>query len=191
VIAHSLSVMVVQAGAAEQVLRRDPERALGPLRAVQETGRRALAEMSRLLGVLREHGEEIGLAPQPGLGELGALVEGVRGAGLPVEFETEGERRSLPLGIELSAYRIVQEALTNARKHAGDARARVTLRYGDDALEVEVVDDGTGAGDSRDGGFGLVGMRERVAIFGGSLEAGRCPEGGFGVRARLPLNERP
>jgi len=191
VIAHSLSVMVVQAGAAEQVLRRDPERALGPLRAVQETGRRALAEMSRLLGVLREHGEEIGLAPQPGLGELGALVEGVRGAGLPVEFETEGERRSLPLGIELSAYRIVQEALTNARKHAGDARARVTLRYGDDALEVEVVDDGTGAGDSRDGGFGLVGMRERVAIFGGSLEAGRCPEGGFGVRARRPLNDRP
>ncbi|MFN2466821.1 MAG: sensor histidine kinase [Gaiellaceae bacterium] len=189
VIAHSLSVMVVQAGAAEQVLRADPDRALEPLRVVQETGRRALSEMSRLLGVLREHGEELGLAPQPGLDDLAALVEEARATGLPVELDTEGTRRSLPLGVELSAYRIVQEALTNARKHAGEARARVTLRYGEDALEVEVVDDGRGGGQSRDGGCGLVGMRERVALYGGSLEAGARPGGGFGVRARLPLTE--
>lgn len=187
VVAHSLSVVVVQAGAAEEMLRRDPERALEPIRSVQETGRTALAEMARLLGVLREYGEEIGLAPQPGLDELSTLVEETRAAGLPVELSIEGEQRPLPLGVELSAYRIVQEALTNARKHAGNARARVTVRYGSDALEVEVVDDGAGRDNGAVGGFGLVGMRERVAVFGGSLDASPRPTGGFGVHARLPL----
>jgi signal transduction histidine kinase len=187
VIAHSLSVMVVQAGAAEEMLRRDAPRALEPLRSVQDTGRKALAEMSRLLGVLREHGDEIALAPQPGLGELSSLVDETQAAGLPVELSVEGERRPLPLGVELSAYRIVQEALTNARKHATNGRARVVVRYAEDALEVEVVDNGVVRDDGEGGGFGLVGMRERVTVFGGSLEAGPRPTGGFGVRARLPL----
>jgi signal transduction histidine kinase len=187
VIAHSVSVMVVQAGAAEEVLKRDPERALDPVRAVQETGRQALVEMSRLVGLLRDDGEELGLAPQPGLDGLDALLAQVRGSGLPVELRVEGEPRPLPLGVDLSAYRIVQEALTNALKHAGDARAEVRLRYGADAFDVEVVDDGGGDWTGLVGGHGLAGMRERVAVFGGEFAAGRRDGGGFAVRARLPL----
>jgi signal transduction histidine kinase len=187
VIAHSVSVMVVQAGAAEEVLKRAPERALDPVRAVQETGRQALVEMSRLVGLLREDGEELGLAPQPGLDGLDALLAQVRGSGLPVELRVEGEPRALPLGVDLSAYRIVQEALTNALKHAGDARAVVRLRYAADAFEVEVVDDGGGDGTGHVGGHGLAGMRERVAVFGGEFAAGRRDGGGFEVRALLPL----
>jgi signal transduction histidine kinase len=191
VIAHSVSVMVVQAGAAEEVLRQAPERAIEPIRAVQDTGRQALAEMARLLGMLRRDGEELGLAPQPGLDDLNTLIEQTRLAGLPVELRVEGTRRPLPLGADLSAYRIVQEALTNARKHAGRARASVTLRYSNEALELEITDDGSGSGNGHGGGHGLVGMRERVGLFGGELHAGPQPGGGFRVRARLPLNERP
>jgi signal transduction histidine kinase len=187
VIAHSVSVMVVQAGAAEEILRRDPERAVAPLRAVQETGRQALSEMGRLLGILREHGDEIGLAPQPGLGELDGLLEETRAGGLPVELRVEGDRRPLPPGVELSLYRIVQEALTNVRKHAGRARAAVTVRYGPAEVAVEIDDDGTGAVNGYGGRQGLVGMRERVAVYDGTLEAGPRPEGGFAVRARIPL----
>jgi signal transduction histidine kinase len=190
VIAHSVSVMVVQAGAAEEVLRQTPERALEPIRAVQDTGRQALAEMARLLGMLRRDGEELGLAPQPGLDDLEGLVEQTRRAGLPVELRVEGTPRPVPLGADLSAYRIVQEALTNARKHAGEARATVTVRYGVEALEVEVADDGSGAGNGGGGGHGLVGMRERVALFGGDLHAGPRPGGGFRVHARLPIKEQ-
>jgi signal transduction histidine kinase len=187
VVAHSVSVMVVQAGAAEEVLRRTPGQALEALRAVQETGRQALVEMTRVVGLLRTDGEELGLAPQPGLRELETLVAQVREAGLPVEVRVEGARGPVPLGVDLSAYRIVQEALTNALKHAGRARASVSLRYGSEALELEVLDDGPGSANGHAGGHGLVGMRERVAVFGGEFEAGPRPEGGFAVRARLPL----
>jgi signal transduction histidine kinase len=139
--------------------------------------------------MLRRDGEELGLAPQPGLDDLAALVEQTRRAGLPVELHVEGDPRPVPLGADLSAYRIVQEALTNARKHAGDARATVTIRYRDRELEVEVADDGRGSGNGDGGGHGLVGMRERVALFGGELDAGPQTGGGFRVRARLPLGE--
>jgi signal transduction histidine kinase len=185
VIAHSVSVMVVQAGAAEDIFARDPEGVLEPIRAVQETGRAALVEIRRLLGLLRED-EELGLEPQPRLAELDALAEQMRLAGLPVELELEGEPRPLPIGVDLSVYRIAQEALTNSLKHAGPARARLVLRYLDGEVELEVVDDGASAADG-DGGHGLIGMRERVAVFGGTLEARRLPEGGFRVLARLPL----
>jgi signal transduction histidine kinase len=186
VIAHSVSVMVVQAGAAEEVLRVDAARAAEPLRAVQETGRQALTEMSRLVGLLREDGDELGLAPQPGLGDLETLVAQVREAGLPVELQIEGAPRTVPLGVDLSAYRVVQEALTNAIKHAGDARATVVLRYRPQTLEVEVVDDGRGGVDGVGGGHGLIGMRERIAVFGGEFDAGPSDAGGFRVRAVLP-----
>ena len=190
VITHSISVMVVQAGAAEEMLRSDPEQALGPVRSIQETGRDALAEMGRLLGVLREGGDEIGLAPQPSLSDLEALIEDAQAAGVAVMLNIEGEPRSIPPGVELSAYRIVQEALTNTRRHARQARVEVTVRYAAEALEVVVVDDGNGGeepGDASMSGYGLVGMGERVAVVGGSLDVGPLPGGGFGVHARLPL----
>jgi signal transduction histidine kinase len=188
VIAHSLSVMIVQAGAAEEVAKRSPERVLEPVRSIQATGRQALLEMGRLLGMLREGSEELGLAPQPGLADLDALVEETRQAGLPVELTVDGTKRPLTQALDLSAYRIVQEALTNARKHAGEAaRAQITLRYGAEALEIDVVDDGPGAGKASGGGHGLIGMRERVAVFGGNLETGPRQGGGFAVRAVLPL----
>jgi signal transduction histidine kinase len=148
--------------------------------------------MRRLLGMLRQGDEELALAPQPSLRHLDALVAQVREAGLPVELSVEGEPAALPPGVDLSAYRIVQEALTNALKHAGPATARVVVRYGAEVLEVDVIDTGRrpAAGDGV--GHGLVGMRERVTLFGGELEAGRRGEGGFTVRARLPLaSERP
>ncbi len=186
VIAHTMSVMTVQAGAAEEMLRVDPARALEPVRAVQEAGRQALVEMKRLVGVLREDHAELGLAPQPGLADVERLVGQVRDAGLRVDLCVEGEPRPLPLGVDLSAYRVVQEALTNALKHAGGAPAVVTIRYGESDLEVEVTDDGRHF-DAREGGHGLVGMRERVGIFGGTFDAGPRETGGFAVRALLPL----
>jgi signal transduction histidine kinase len=169
------------------MLKREPGRAAEPLRAVQETGRAALVELSRLVGLLREDGEELGLAPQPGLSDLESLVAQVREAGLPVDLSVEGTPRQVPMGIDLSAYRVVQEALTNALKHAGAARASVRVAYGRDLLEVEVSDDGTGTGNGHVGGHGLAGMRERVAVFGGEFAAGPRPEGGYAVRALLPL----
>jgi signal transduction histidine kinase len=188
VIAHSVSVMVVQAEAAQEVLKRDPNRAVEPLEAVQQTGRQAMVEMSRLVGLLREDGEELGLAPQPGLNDLEALANQVREAGLPVRLRIEGQPTQIPLGVDLTAYRILQEALTNTIKHAGPAHADVTVRYCADSLELEVVDDGPGTGNGHVGGHGLVGMRERVSVFGGELDAGPRPQGGFAVRARLPLD---
>jgi len=185
VIAHSVSVMVVQAGAAEDIFARDPEGVLEPIRAVQETGRAALVEMRRLLGLLREDGE-LGLAPQPRLADLDVLAEQIRLAGLPVELAVEGNPRPLPIGVDLSVYRIAQEALTNSLKHAGPARARLVLRYLEAAVELEVVDDGVSSSNGN-GGHGLIGMRERVAVFGGTLEADRLATGGFRVLARLPL----
>ncbi|HEX7083555.1 MAG TPA: sensor histidine kinase [Gaiellaceae bacterium] len=186
VVAHSVAVMTVQAGAAQAMLERDPARAADPVRAVQETGRQALAEMKRLVGMLREGDEEIGLDPQPGLTQVGELLGPVRETGVDAELEVSGERRPLPPGVELSAYRIVQEALTNVLKHAGCGRVRVALRYAASELEVEVADDGRGpVASSR--GHGLAGMRERAAVFGGSLETVAPEAGGFVVRARLPL----
>jgi len=156
------------------------------LETIERIGRDALTEMRRLVGMLRSDADGP-LAPQPGLGDLPTLVSQVREAGLPVDLHVEGEQRELPVGIELSAYRIVQEALTNALKHAGDAHADVHVRYGADSLELEIVDDGAGSGSRAPGGHGLVGMRERVALYGGRLDTGRAASGGFTVRALLPI----
>jgi signal transduction histidine kinase len=160
-----------------------------PLTTSSATSTAALVEMSRLVGLLREDSHELGLAPQPRLDELETLLGQVREAGLPVRLQVEGERRPLPLGVELTAYRVVQEALTNTLKHAGDARADVLLRYGRDTIELEVRDDGPGGTNGHAGGHGLAGMRERVSVFGGELIAGPRPTGGFSVRVRLPLEE--
>ena len=187
VVAHHMSVMVVQAGAARTVVGADPTAATEALRQIESSGRTGLAEMRRLLEVLEADGADGERAPQPSLEHLDDLLQGMRAAGLPVEAVVEGEVRPLPPGVDLSAYRIVQEALTNALRHAGDASARVVLRYRADALEVEVADDGRGpTRDDGAGGHGLIGMRERVQLFGGELEAGARPGGGFAVRARLP-----
>jgi signal transduction histidine kinase len=184
IIGHSMSVISLQAGAAEQLLKRDPERAEGHLRAVQAAAHEALVEMRRLMGVLRE--DEAPYAPQPGLGSLDALA---RDAGLEVEIVVEGAPAALPPAVDLAAYRIVQEALTNARKHAGAQRARVTVRHGERELALTVANPrGRGAAvDGVSGGRGLAGMRERVRVFGGRVEAGPDGDGGFVVRARLPL----
>jgi signal transduction histidine kinase len=186
-IAHNVSMMVVQAGAERSVLGEQQSSTREVLETVEEIGRGALTEMRRLVGMLRSD-EHDPLTPQPGLDDLPQLVTQVREAGLPVDLEIEGERRELPVGLELSAFRIVQEALTNALKHAGDARATVRVRYGPDSLELEIVDDGAGAAPRTDGGgHGLVGMRERVALYGGRFEANRRAAGGFTVRALLPI----
>ena len=194
VIAHNVSVMVVQADGASYALDADPGRAREALAAISATGRQALAEMRRLLGVLRreEEGGAFERAPQPGIGELGELLDQARGAGLPVSFTVEGEPQPLPGGIALAAYRIVQESLTNTRKHAGPmASASVTLRYADTALMLAISDDGRGdpGGAAMPGttGHGLTGMRERVAACGGSVAAGPRPGGGFEVVATLPV----
>jgi signal transduction histidine kinase len=186
-VAHSVSVIVLQAGAAEQVLATSPERARESLVTIQDSGREAIGELRRMLGLLRDPVAEGSLAPQPGVGRLDVLLEQVRAAGLPVELTVEGEPRHLPPGIDRSAYRIVQEGLTNTLKHAGPARASVRLRYGERALELEVLDDGRGPARASGGGFGLLGMRERAALYGGVLAADARPDGGYALRARLPL----
>ena len=193
VVAHSVSVIVVQAGAARRVLRRDPNRASEALTSIELTGRQALDELRRLLGMLRKYdGQAPDLAPQPRLQDLDALVTQIEEAGLPVDMVVNGEPRPLPSGIDLAVFRIVQEALTNSLKHAGPARATVTLSYRPDELVLEVVDDGRGlcegvGKDGRAGGHGLVGMRERVALYGGDVSAGPGARGGYEVRARLPF----
>jgi len=190
VVAHSVGVIVVQAQGARRVIDRDPARADEALATIEDTARSALGEMRRSLGVLRSEREEAARAPQPGVGDIEGLLANARSSGLSVDFTVEGTARPLPKGVDLSAYRIVQEALTNTIKHAGPARSRVTLRYGDDELVVEVKDDGPGpAADAREGaGHGLVGMRERVAALAGELHAGAGLDGGFLVRASLPLD---
>jgi signal transduction histidine kinase len=190
IIAHSVSVMVVQAAAGRRVLDSQPETARASLEAIETTGRQALAEIRRLLGVLRrDDGPDEALVPQPGLAHVEALVDEMRRAGLPVELRVEGEPGPLPPGVDVSAYRVVQEALTNTLRHAGPARVSVIVRYGPDDVEVEVSDDGHGssAHPAPAGGQGLVGMRERVALFQGDFEAGPRAGGGFAVRARLPI----
>ncbi|MDQ5819466.1 MAG: histidine kinase, partial [Actinomycetota bacterium] len=170
VVAHSVSVMVVQAQAAQRLIDREPHETRRALDSIEASGRQALVELRRMLGILRHTGEEPSLNPQPGLGHLDDLVEQFRAAGLPVELNVEGEPKTLPPGVDLSAYRIVQEALTNTLKHAGPARARVTVRYRDDEAELEVVDDGAGTGKGGGSGHGLIGMRERAALYGGVFE---------------------
>lgn len=194
VVAHHVSVMVVQATAARRIVATDPAAARDALLAVEGSGRTALDEMRRMLEVLRD--EERPLAPQPRLAELEALVRDVRSAGLPVELSIEGTPAELPPGIDLAGYRIVQEALTNTVKHAGPATARVRVAYAPTSLEVEVTDDGRGAAAgladaSRGAGHGLLGMRERVALYGGMLEAGPRLAGGWRVHAVLPLDGAP
>lgn len=185
VIAHNVSVMVVQAAAADDVFDARPERAREALRAIEATGRSALTELRRLLGFIDGDGTDY--APQPGLDRLDELVAQLRSAGLSVAVRVEGAPRPLPAGVDLSAYRVVQEALTNTLKHARATRADVALHYGEDELGVEIRDDGAGTGNGGGGGRGLVGMRERVAMFGGSLAVGPAPAGGFVVAARFPL----
>jgi signal transduction histidine kinase len=193
VVAHSMSVIAVQSGVGAHVADSQPGEARKALAAIEATSRAALEELRRLLGVLRQDGEPQGsLAPAPGLADLDTLLGQVGEAGLEVKLRVKGTRSRLPLGVDLSAYRIVQEALTNVVKHAGPAQAQVTVCYGDGEVTVEVTDDGRGAaapaGDGQAGsGHGLVGMRERVALFGGDLEAGPRPGGGYRVAARLPF----
>jgi signal transduction histidine kinase len=186
VVAHAISVIVLQARGGRKLLDSEPDEAREALDAIERTASQALVEMRRLLGLLRESDAGLALAPQPTLERLDDLVERVREAGLPVEVAIEGTPTELPPGVDLSAYRIVQEALTNALKHAGPATARVVVRYRQDELVLEIADDGAGATNGDGGGHGLAGIRERVAVFGGNVQAGRRPEGGYAVRARLP-----
>jgi len=188
VIAHAMSTIVLEAGAERVNLDEGQASARKALNSIERTGREALAEMRRLVGVLRTENEEPELLPQPSLTQLDLLIEQVGGAGLPVELRVVGKPVQLAPGLDISAYRIVQEALTNVLAHGGDARAKVVVAYGDRMLEIEIVDDGRG-GTPNGGGHGIVGMRERVALFGGSLEAGGRDGGGFAVRARLPLGK--
>ena len=187
IVAHHLSVIVLQAAGA-----RASGRPAGPtLEKIENSARQALAETRRLLGVLRDPDEETGLAPQPGIGDLAALAAGVQAAGLPVDLVIDGDLAALPATVDVSVYRIVQEALTNVLKHAGPARAGVTIGCEQDAVTIEVTDDGAaqpGPGALADG-HGLAGMRERAAVFGGELAAGPRPGGGYAVRVRLPLGD--
>jgi signal transduction histidine kinase len=190
IISHTVSVMVVQAGGAEQALDQHPEQARAALTAIQQSGREARLELRRLLGLLRADADcGPGLGPAPGLTQLPALAEQVRGTGLDLTVSVEGEQRPLPPGVDLAAYRITQEALTNVVKHAGGGHASVTVRYCADAVDVEVVNGGgTPRAVAADGGHGLTGMRARAALYGGRLEHGRLPDGGYRVHARLPLH---
>lgn len=186
-IAHNVSMMVVQAGAERRLLDHDKAATREVLVTIEQMGRGALTEMRRLVGMLRSDPRDP-LAPQPGIDAVPTLVEQVRAAGLPVDLRIEGERSELPVGIDLSSYRIVQEGLTNSLKHAGRAHAVVSIQYGTDSLSIEITDDGAGCPSVvPSGGHGLVGLRERASMYGGHLEAGRQPTGGFAIRVRLPL----
>jgi signal transduction histidine kinase len=188
VVGHALSVMVLQVGAIRHRLPGGLTEDGAALEDIERAGRDALAEVRRLVGAMRREGDEAELAPQPGLARLDPLLDQVRGAGLPVDLHVEGTRRPIPAGVDLSAYRIIQEGLTNALKHAHASHADVSLRYDDDALELEIRDDGEGAEGGADAdGFGLLGIRERVKVYGGEMRAGASPGGGFALRTRLPL----
>jgi signal transduction histidine kinase len=206
IVSHNVSVMVVQAGAARQVFVSQPDEAAEALRAVETAGRDTMTELRHLLGLLAPpaDGDENGeLAPQPSLSQLSSLVDRIAFAGLPVEVRVSGEPRPLPSGVDLTAYRIIQEALTNALKHGDGLKAEVTVRYAEHYLRVEVLNSGpsvlsgdraippkTEAQSQESDGRGLLGLRQRVAVFGGDLDARRRLGGGFRVRARIPL-ERP
>ena len=193
IIGHTLNLIVVQAGAAQRVIESTPNRAAESLASIETTARQSLSDMERRLGILRPpEAETAPYGPQPGLEQVDKLAEQFTDAGLPVEVSVAGEPHKLPASFDLSAYRIVQEALTNTLKHAGPARARVAISYLADKLELEIVDDGQGPGDDghdAGGGRGLIGMRERVSLFGGELDVGPAAESGFRVHASLPFEE--
>jgi signal transduction histidine kinase len=194
VVAHDVSVIAIQAGAARAVQATRPEAAAQALGLIETTARETLIELNRLLGVLRgSTGAAADRRPQPGIDQLAGLVEGLRAAGLEVDARVEGDARSLPPAVDLSAYRIVQEATTNVLKHAHARRVDIRVRYTETMLALDVRDDGAGNGvdPASSSGHGLIGMRERVALFGGELRAGRNPAGGFSVHARLPLTPSP
>jgi signal transduction histidine kinase len=186
-VAHAIGVIVLQARGARRTMQHDPSAAMGAIDVIEATGTQALTEMRRLVGVLRQDEDGATLAPTPSLRHLDGLIERVRAAGLPVTLAIEGAPVELPPGIDLSAYRIVQEALTNSLAHAGPATASVTVRYGTDRLDLEIADTGVGPTRRVADGNGLVGMRERVSLYDGSLETGARPGGGFLIVARLPL----
>jgi signal transduction histidine kinase len=188
IVAHAMSVMVLQVGAVRHKLPKTLEEDRDALGRVEQAGRTALAEMRRLLGAMRSDGDGVELGPQPGLDALDSLVDDVSRAGLPVRLHVDGEPFALPRAIDLSAYRIVQEGLTNALKHAHASQANVTVRYRPDELALEVADDGTGPATTNGHGHGLVGIRERVNIYGGEMSAGAAPAGGFILSARLPVD---
>jgi signal transduction histidine kinase len=194
IVAHAVSVMVLQVGSVRHQLPATLAEDRDALESVEKTGRTALAEMRRLLGAMRRDGDELDLAPQPGLESLDALVTQVARAGLAVDLQIEGEPFPLPRALDLSAYRIVQEGLTNALKHAHAARADVLIRYGADALQIEIRNDGNGATPDdreRDGqGYGLVGVRERVKLYGGEMTARTLSDGGFLLTTRIPIEDR-
>ncbi|MGH2948938.1 MAG: histidine kinase, partial [Solirubrobacteraceae bacterium] len=180
-VAHNISVIAIQAAGATGIVDRDPERAIQCAQLIEAVARDAIVELGRLAG-------PEGTSGAPGLARVESIARRARDGGLPVELRVEGSPVKIPAGVDLAAFRIVQEALANASKHAGDARARVVVRYRPRAIELEIADDGRGPNGSRNGsGHGLIGMRERVALYGGTLDAGRRPGGGFEVRARLPL----
>jgi signal transduction histidine kinase len=187
VVAHSVSVMTVQAGAVRRLLQPDQERERLALETIEATGREALTEMRRLVGLLREQGATPEFGPQPSMRSVDVLVGTIRESGLPVELDVEGEPTELPPGIDLAAYRVIQEALTNALKYAGPARAWVTVRWKNGELELEIANDGSSEAGGDGGGHGLVGLRERVSLVGGSIESGPRGGGGFVVKAHLPL----
>ena len=186
-VAHSMGVIILQARGARRAFRTDPKAALEALDAIETTGTTALTEMRGLVGVLRDDGQPMALAPPPSLRHVGSLVATVREAGLPVDLSIEGTPVGLPAGMDASAYRIVQEALTNALAHAGPATASVVIRYGSDDLDLEIGDTGAGGREYGPDGHGLTGMRQRVSFHDGRLEVGPRPGGGFLVRATLPL----
>ncbi len=199
VMAHSMSVIAVQAGVGRHVMDRDPETARTALGVIEDTNRRTLTEMRQLLGVLRVDdppaAAQLGSrAPQPGLDRLDDLLADARAAGLVVTLSVTGTARQLPPHLDLAAYRILQEALTNAARHAGPAQLRVTLTWSGETLAIDVSDDGrgpvAGRGSSPGGGFGLIGLRERATSVGGGFDAGPGPDGGFRVRATLPLTDQ-
>src|SRR4051794_12000830 len=195
VVAHSISVMVVQAEGAKRMMDRDPRRAKAALEQIEGTGRAALVEMRRLLGVLRKDGESTVRTPQPGAATLDMLVHGAQEAGLDVDVAIEGSKKTLPAGVDVSVFRIIQEALTNSLKHAGPTRADVLLKYDNDAVEVEIVDAGLVNGhdpptvEPENPQHGLLGMKERVSLYGGEIVTGPCEDGrdGYRVWARIPL----
>ncbi len=189
IVSHSISVVTIQTQAVRRRLGPEHAKEAEDLAAVEATAREALAEMRRLFGVLRSDGESASLTPQPGLGELGRLLDQVRGSGLAVALRTEGEAYDLPPGVDLAAYRIVQEALTNALRHSGATNAEVVVRYAPAQLEIAVEDNGRGMGSRPSGGHGLVGVRERVALYGGTVDLGAGANGGVRLSACLPLRE--
>jgi signal transduction histidine kinase len=189
IVAHAVSVMVLQVGAVRHKLTDAHAEDRDALRDVERAGRTALAEMRRLLAAMRPDGDEAELLPQPGLDGLDSLLDQIGRAGLPVELHVDGEPFPLPRGIDLSAYRIVQEGLTNALKHARASHADVSFHYGRDELEIEVRDNGRGTATSDGLGHGLVGVRERVKIYGGEMSAGTATGGGFILNTRLPLGD--